>query len=236
MVLLVGLLAALPLFAQGAFTSELWAAARPIYDRTLEHPFLKGLADGTLDRSHFQFYLVEDAHYLRAFGQALSILAAKAPREEWAVTLNRHAVEALETERQLHESILRSYGVAPSAIRRGEMAPTSYAYTNHLLAVAQRQPFSHGLAAMLPCYWVYWEVGKELKKRGSKNRDYQRWIDQYADPGYGKVVRQVLDMMDAEAARLDAGSREELKRLFRTSARYEWMFWDMAWREEKWAP
>ena len=224
------------LAAQPKFTSELWDAARPIYAQTLQHPFLSGLAGGTLPRSHFQFYLIQDAHYLRAFAQTLSVLAAKAPREEWAATLNRHAVEALETERQLHASILKSFGVTPEMMRQAETAPSNHAYTNHLLATALRQPFAHGLAAVLPCYWIYWEVGKELKKKGSKNPDYQRWIDQYADPAYGKVVQQVLDMMDSEAATLDSATREALKGLFRTSARYEWMFWDMAWREEKWRP
>ncbi|MBI1790281.1 MAG: thiaminase II [Acidobacteria bacterium] len=212
-----------------SFTSELWTGARPIYERTLKHPFLTGLTDGTLPRSRFEFYLAQDAQYLQAFAQALSVLASKAPRPEWAATLNRHAVESIETERELHRKIL---GSIPAA----EPAPVNYAYTNHLLATVFRQPFSHGLAAMLPCYWIYWEVGKELKKKGSKNADYQRWIDQYSDPGYGKTVRLVLDMMDAEAARLDPRARQELKALFRLSARYEWMFWDMAWREEKWLP
>jgi thiaminase/transcriptional activator TenA len=105
-----------------------------------------------------------------------------------------------------------------------------------LLATAYRLPFAHGLAAVLPCYWIYWELGKELRKTGSSNQDYQRWIDMYSGEEYGKTVRQVLAMMNAEASRLDGQTRRELKDLFRTSARYEWMFWDMAWREERWRP
>jgi len=218
------------------FTDELWNAARPVYEKTLQHPFLTGLADGTLPRSRFEFYLLQDSHYLRAFGQALSVLASKAPREEWAIALNEHAADALKTERQLHESILASYGLTRSAIANAVVAPSNHAYTSHLLAAVHQRPFAEGLAAVLPCYWVYWEVGKALKKKGSKNPDYQRWIDQYAASEYGKVVRQVLDMMDAEAASLDPRSRQAAKHLFVLSARYEYMFWDMAWREEKWVP
>ncbi|MGH9722439.1 MAG: hypothetical protein ACRD8O_19685, partial [Bryobacteraceae bacterium] len=129
--------------AQGRFTTELWNDIRPIYGRTLDHAYLKGLADGTLVRSRFDFYLEQDALYLRAFAQTLSVLAAKAPREEWSVTLNRHAVESLEVERQLHESLLRGR-------RSTAAAPVNYAYTNHLLATAFRQSFGHGLAAVLP--------------------------------------------------------------------------------------
>jgi thiaminase/transcriptional activator TenA len=218
------------------FTEELWRGIEPIYRTTLDHPFLKGLTDGTLPRARFQFYLLQDAHYLRAFGQALSLLAAKAPKEEWAITLNQHAAESIQVERQLHEQVLGSYGVAAEVIRNTPMAPANYAYTNHLLAAAYRGSFADGLAAVLPCYWIYWEVGKELKKKGSKDKDYQRWIDQYSGEEYGAVVRQVLDMMSAEAARMDPEARQRARRLFELSARYEYMFWDMAWRREQWPP
>ena len=97
-------------------------------------------------------------------------------------------------------------------------------------------PFHEGLAAVLPCYWIYWEVGKELQKRGSQDPDYQRWIAQYASQDFGRVVEHVLEMMNAEAEGLDAPSRDRLTKIFQTSSRYEWMFWDMAWREEKWEP
>ena len=229
------LLLAVPASAeQPVFTGEMWQAIRPVYTKILEHPFLEGLSDGSLPRSHFQFFLVQDSHYLRAFGQALSVLAAKAPRAEWSITLNQHAANALIEERRLHESILGSYGLSQSAIDATPIATANYAYTNHLLVAAYQRPFGEGLAALLPCYWIYWETGKELKKRGSRNPDYQRWIDQYAGEDYGKVVQQVLDIMNTEAATMNAGSRRAAKDLFVLSARYEYMFWDMAWREENW--
>lgn len=222
--------------ASPRFSDELWNDIRPIYAQTLKQPFLTGIADGTLPRSHFQFYLTQDAKYLRVFGEVLSVLAAKAPRVEWAILLNQHAINSVKEERTLHESILRSYGVPLATSRDTPMAPVNYAYTSHLMATALRQPFAYGLAAVLPCYWIYLEVGKELKKKGSKNPDYQRWIDSYSSEGYAQEVADVLVIMDTEAARLDTDSLRTLKQLFRTSARYEWMFWDMAWREEKWLP
>lgn len=212
------------------FTDAMWERIRPIYAKTIRHPFLEGLTEGDLPRSRFDFYLAQDAQYLGVFSRALSLLAAKAPREEWGIILNRHAVEALEVERQLHESLLGG------AARPAKMAPANRAYTNHLIATVSQRPFAEGLAAMLPCYWIYWEIGKELKKRGSKNPDYQRWIDQYAGEEYGATVRQVLDMMNAEARSLSPSSRESAAELFEISARYEYMFWDMAWREESWPP
>lgn len=230
--------ALLVLLGQGpaAFTAELWDTIRPIYEKTLQHPFLRGLTDGTLPRSRFQFYLTQDALYLRAFGQALNTLAAKAPREDWSITLGTHAIESLKAERQLHESVLASYGVSQADVARAQMAPVNYAYTNHLLVAAGRGSFAEGLAAMLPCYWIYWEAGKTLKKRGSPQPEFRRWIDQYSDASYGKSVNEVLSIMNTVAASLDPAARAALSRLFTTSARYEYLFWDMAWREERWLP
>lgn len=214
----------------GRFSLDLWKAAQPVYAAILKHPFLLGLADGSLPRSRFRYYLVQDALYLDAFSRALSVLASKAPRSDWALAFNRDAIESLEVERQMHAELLR--GLPASA----EMAPTNYAYTNHLMASVERGSFLEGLAAMLPCYWIYWEVGKQLIKRGSKDKDYQRWISQYSSEAYGKTVERVLAVIDAEAATASPAALERAKKLFVMSARYEYQFWDAAWREERWTP
>src|SRR6266478_371826 len=102
--------------SEARFTDKLWAAIREIYSKTLRHPFLSGLTDGTLPRSHFEFYLIQDAQYLVSFSKALSVLASKAPREDWGLTLNRHSIEALEEERAMHGKILASYAVKDAAV------------------------------------------------------------------------------------------------------------------------
>lgn len=211
------------------FQDHLWASIGPIYAAMLRHPFLTGLTSGTLPKDRFEFYLKQDSLYLVAFAEALGVLASKAPRVDWMITLNQHAIDSVKTERNLHESILRGASAQ-------SMAPTNYAYTNHLLSAVHRKPFAEGLSALLPCYWVYLEVGRELKKRGSKNADYQKWIDQYASDGYGKTVQLVLDMINQESARLDDGRKKACTDLFTASSRYEYQFWDMAWRLEEWKP
>jgi thiaminase/transcriptional activator TenA len=229
-------LCAAPLAAQSTFTAQLWESATPIYRKTLAHPFLTGMADGSLPQDRFRFYIIQDSLYLTAFSQALNILASKAPREEWALTLTQHSLDAIKAERELHGKILLSYGVKPDEAARVTMAPSNLAYTNHLLATVDRRSFAEGLAAMLPCYWIYWEVGKELKKKGSKEAAYQRWIDQYGDESYGRTVGQVLEMMNRAAAGASPAERASARELFILSARYEYMFWDMAWRTEPWPP
>src|SRR4030095_1366401 len=86
------------------FTDGLWQSIAPIYAAILRHPLLRGLTDGSLSRDAFQFYVIQDAHYLRDFARALSIAAARAPQEDWIIMLNEHAAGALRVERSLHET------------------------------------------------------------------------------------------------------------------------------------
>jgi thiaminase/transcriptional activator TenA len=216
------------------FTKELWDGIRPIYGAILRHPFVSGLTDGSLPRERFRFYAVQDALYLREFARALSLAAARAPEDDWIVMFDEHAAGALKVERALHESFFSEWGLTREAVLATPLAPTNLAYTSYLLAVAYGAPFHEAVAALLPCYWIYWEVGKALEQAGSADPLYARWIGTYASEEFGGVVRAVLTATDTVAARLGATEREAMRRHFVTTSRYEWMFWDMGYRQESW--
>ena len=217
-----------------AFTDELWHAIETIYAAILHHPFLTGLSDGSLSRDSFQFYAVQDALYLREFARGLSIAAARAPRDEWIIMFNEHAAEALRVERALHEGFFQELGLSPDDVAATPLAPTNVAYTSYLLAVAYGRPFHEVVAALLPCYWIYWEVGKALERAGSADPLYTRWIGTYASEAFGDVVRAVLTATNLMAGSLTAAERDAMRRHFVTASRYEWMFWDMGHRVERW--
>ena len=216
------------------FTADLWRSIEPIYAAILRHPFVAGLTDGSLPRPSFQFYAVQDALYLREFARALSIAAARAPRDEWIIMFNEHSAGALKVERALHEGFFKEFGLGAGDVASTALAPTNLAYTSYLLAVAHAAPFHEAVAALLPCYWIYWEVGKALERTGSPDPLYARWIGTYASTEFGGVVEAVLDCADALARELKPAEREAMKRHFVTTSRYEWMFWDMGLRRETW--
>ncbi len=216
------------------FTAELWASVAPIYEAILRHPFIKGLTDGSLPRDGFKFYVVQDALYLVEFARALSIVAARSPRDEWIMMFNEHAAGALKVERALHESFFMDFGLSPQQVTSTPLAPTNLAYTSYLLAVAYAAPFHEALAALLPCYWIYWEVGKELERVGSRDALYTRWIGTYASAEFGSLVRAVIEATNQTAARLNGVEVRAMRRHFLVTSRYEWMFWDMGYRQERW--
>jgi thiaminase/transcriptional activator TenA len=216
------------------FSAELWSGIDEIYRAILAHPFLTGLVNGSLERESFQFYVIQDAHYLREYARALSVAAARAPTELDIAMFARHAEGAVAVERSLHESFFADFGLRAEDIARAPLAPTNLAYTSYLLATAYGGSFAELLGAVLPCYWVYWEVGKELLKRGSPDPLYARWIETYGGEEFGEIARAVLALADRIGPELSPAERERAADHFATTSRYEWMFWEMGYRRERW--
>ena len=217
-----------------SLTRELWESIAPVYTAILRHPFIAGLTDGSLPGESFRFYAVQDALYLREFARTLALAGAKAPREDWIILFSEHAAEALKVERALHESFFAEWGLTADEVRATPMAPTNLAYCSYLTSTASGGGFHEAIAALLPCYWIYWEVGKELERRGSPNTLYARWIGTYASEQFGGAVRAVLDVTEQTATSVSEIDRAAMRRHFQTTSRYEWMFWDMGWRRESW--
>jgi thiaminase/transcriptional activator TenA len=213
---------------------RMWAEIGGLYAAILELPFNRTLADGSLPRDTFVFYMIQDAHYLGMFSRALAATAAKAPTPDGQVKLARSAHDAIVVERSLHEGFFRDYGVDEATFRGAPPSPTCRAYGDFLIAAAYVRPYSAALAALLPCFQIYYEVGKHLLATAARPNPYQRWIDTYADEAFGDSVRELLRLTDAAHDVVPDQVRAQMRETYLTACRYEWMFWDSAWRREAW--
>ena len=219
---------------QGTFTGELWDAIRPVYAAILEHPFLRGLADGTLLEERFRYYILQDGIYLREYARALSLAGVRSLDESTLLMFDEHSAGTIAVERGLHEDFLKDLGVTREEAQATEASPTTLAYTSYLLKTAALGDYPEVLGALLPCYWIYREVGKTLVEHGSPNARYQRWIDTYAGEEFGSLVEAVLDLTDEVCEDLNPSQKARVGETFVVASRYEWMFWDAAWRLEGW--
>jgi thiaminase (transcriptional activator TenA) len=216
------------------FTRELWGSITSIYNGILDHPFLRGLTDSTLTEERFRFYVLQDALYLREYARALSLAGVRSPDESALVMFNEHSAGAINVERSLHEGFLKDLGMTQADAEGTQPSPTTLAYTSFLLKSATLGDYPEVLGAVLPCYWIYWEVGKALLERGSPNPMYKKWIDAYGGEEFGTLVEAVLDLTDRVCEELTSSQKARVREAFVTTSRYEWMFWDAAWRLEGW--
>lgn len=217
-----------------SWSARLWQPIEPTFTAILAHPFLTGLADGGLDAAAFSHYVAQDVHYLRDYARALAIVAAKAPTPADTAMFSRHAAEVFDVELSLHNDLLPQLGLDPEELSATPIAPTTRAYTSYLLATAYGGTFAEGLAAVLPCYWIYARVGAALVERGSPDRRYQRWIDSYGGEEFAATVAEVLDLTDRVGPTLGIADEAAARAHFMVTTKYEWMFFDAAYRREQW--
>src|SRR6266404_8388830 len=210
------------------FTEEAWQRTTALR-RAINHlPFNTELAAGTLAPERFRFYILQDALYLAQYSRVLSLAAAKAPDTATSQIFGHSALGAIAVEQRLHEHYLREFGVDPASVAAAEPAPDCLAYTSFLLATAHQQPWEVLVAALLPCFWIYWDVASAITSGAAPNNRYQAWIDTYADPAFGEAVARVIAIADQAAT---PALRVAMLAAFARSAQYEWLFWDGAYQE-----
>lgn len=222
-------------FPMESFTQTLWASiADDIYPAILDHPFIRGLQDGTLEEAAFRHYVLQDSAYLEAYGRGLALLAARSEAPEAFMMFCEHARTTVIVEQDLHRQFIACWPEMENPPAWNQMAPNGLLYTSYLLRVAHERPYHEALAAFLPCYWIYREVGEHLVGKGSPNPLYQKWIDTYSGEAFGLVVAEVLRLVESVARELGGEERQAMVRHFRRTAELEYLFWDMGYARQKW--
>jgi thiaminase/transcriptional activator TenA len=214
------------------WSDDAWRSVQPTYEQIIEHPFVRHLRAGTLPRDVFLRYLLDDARYLSGYARALAMIAPRLPDAADVAVLARSAAGAVEAERALHGTLLGEHGIDVDA--PGEPSPTCQLYISYLIAAAATEPVEVALAAVLPCFRVYAEVGTAIAAGTAPDHPYAAWIATYSDPEFAAVTAEVEALADRLAKRAGAGVPERMDAAYALSTKLEWMFWDAAWRGERW--
>ncbi len=219
------------------FTEELRAAAGPIWAAQVEHPFVRGLENGSLDPEIFKRWVIQDYRYLMEFARVFAWATAKADTLASMAWYAGVLDLTLNTEMELHREYAGRFGLSQEDLEAEPMWPTTRAYTDFLIRTAADGDMLDLLAALLPCAWGYVELARELA-RGDPPEDqrYRDWIDQYASPEFAEAADWLRDEMDRLAQGISEDKRARLREIFLVSSRYEWRFWEMCWKGEAWDP
>jgi thiaminase/transcriptional activator TenA len=216
------------------FSDKAWQQNAALREAIHRLPFNTELAAGTLSRERFRFYITQDALYLGQYARVLALAAAKAPEIASLQAFAGSALGAVAVEQALHGRYLQEFGVDPATVMAAEPAPDCLAYTSFLIATAYQEPWEVLVAALLPCFWIYWDVAQAITRETAADNPYRAWIDTYADPHFGEAVERVIGIADTAAAATTSRVRDGMLGAFRRSAQYEWLFWDGAYRQRGW--
>ncbi len=210
------------------FSDISWTKIEPIYSGILTHPFVTELADATLPEEKFIYYINQDALYLSDFGKALSIIAGRLHEPSHIKAFMEFSKDTVAVEQALHETFLKG-------AHRTRQSPSCLFYTSYILKHAMLSSVEAAVAAVLPCFWIYREVGDHIKSMHNPNANpYQSWIDTYGGEEYSAAVGRALSIYNALAENTAESERKRMLDAFLYCSRMEWMFWDSAYRLEEW--
>lgn len=202
--------------------SELWQANQDLAQACLKHPFVQGIANGTLERQKFAYYVGQDAFFLEAFARAYSIVAAKTPDWEGFSVFHNLAGGVLE-ELRLHEAYAAAWEVN---LRSVEPEPATRRYTDFLLATAWGSDVGLTSAAMLPCMRLYAFLGQQLAQGGVPDHQYANWIRTYSSPEFEPLAQQLERMVEQHTS-----ATPQVHSTYRYAMLCERDFFQAAWLE-----
>ena len=213
-----------------SFSEGLRGEAEPIWRRIFAHPFLREIRDGTLPLATFQYYLGQDYLYLEGFARAVALTLAKAPNSQTLEELAKRVLTPIE--RPLHHQLLAAAGLTIADAQQAVASPTNAGYVNFMLATAGREGLGPAAAALLPCPWTYHLLREELGQ--SEHPLYGQWTHFYVSGLLEDSVAAWRGFVDRQARQAGPEELEAMRQAFLTSSRYEYMFWDAAYRREQW--
>ena len=219
-----------------ATSDRLRRKADRLWAKTMAHPFLRGLADGSLPLDKFTYFLRQDYLFLIDYSRVLALATAKAPDLDGMNHFAELMHETLRTEMDLHRDYCARFGIAARQLEQTAVAPSTSAYTRHLLTVSHQGSIAEIAAALLPCQWGYSEIGLELARTGdtSRRNQYADWIATYASDEFRLLAEWLRGYLDRLAPRPTRAERSALENAFLTSSRYEYLFWEMGYTKERW--
>ena len=209
-----------------SWTKDVWAESARIFEGIKDLPFIKELADGSLDPSRFDRYIAQDELYIGNYGRQMFQLADMMTDPGQQEMFRLFAQSGIDGEKAMHELLIGRFGidtqVTPSVV--------TSTYNNHTQAAIDSGSKEVALAAMLPCMWIYNEVGLYIRSIASlEGNPYKEWVLEYGNEEFTEGVNAVLALADGWAAAADDATRAAMTRAYLEAALFEYAFWDFGY-------
>lgn len=207
------------------FTDKLWQYAEKNIQEIFSHPFCVELSKGILSEKIFSEYISQDSIYIIEDSRAMAITAAEADDVDEMMFLLDMARDGLGIEHLLHEEFIGHFNI----VLNKKTSKINKEYSSFLLSTAKTKTYQESLAALLPCFWVYREVGLSIIKNSTKNNKYQKWLDTYSGDEFEVYNQKLIDIVNKNAALASEEIKKNMLEAFKKSVIFEFNFFDSAY-------
>ena len=228
----------------GGVVSRMIAATEEIWENCHRHPFVQGIADGSLDHDKFCFYMLQDYVYLFDYARVFAIGVAKAKDPEVMRIFANYVQQIMSGEMDIHRGYMKRLGISPEDAERTVPSLDNLSYTSYMIRIAYDDGAAEVAAAILSCALSYEAIaermvaehpgtparpGIDARPGAADHPFYGEWVQGYASPGYHAANLELIDLTERLAEGLDEARLQHLIDVFVNCSRYELLFWDMAW-------
>ena len=218
-----------------SFSRGLKDKAIKVWEEGYNHPFVQELGKGTLDKEKFKFYLLQDYLYLLQYAKVYAMAAVKA-EDEMAMTNFTNVQHYIFTgEMDIHREYMARYGVTKEEIENARASLFNRTYTANMLAYGLTGNLTEIIATIFPCAWTYSDYGKRLKAQYAgtlENNFYGFWIEKYASFAFEESFEWFYDYLDNLVEKMTDKQRRRIEEIFISSVEFEYLFWDMAYKQQ----
>lgn len=216
-------------------TEHLLEAAKDIWEGYHEHPFVKGIADGTLDQEKFRYYMIQDYLYLIDYAKVFAIGVAKATDMETLKLFSGYVNQILDGEMDIHKGYMGKLGITQEEVEHTKVALDNLSYTSYMIRVAYDEGPAEVAAAILSCALSYEVIARQMAAEypdAEKHPFYGEWVSGYANEDYHKANEVLIDLTERLTKNYNEEQLAHLTEIFINCSRYEGAFWDMAWNQK----
>ena len=218
-----------------SFSRGLKSKAEKVWEDGYSHPFVQELGKGTLDKEKFKFYLLQDYLYLLQYAKIFAIAAVKSDTEELMTGFTKSQYFILANEMNIHREYMAGFGVTQEEMLSAKSSLFNRSYTANMLSYGLTGGLAEVLAAVFPCAWTYADYGKRLKAQYAGTLEgnyYKTWIEAYASDEFSDAFEWFYGALDKLVENMSESQRDQIAEIFISSVEFEYLFWDMAYKQQ----
>lgn len=207
-------------------STRLWQKIKPFYREIAIHPFNVEMADGTLSKERFEYYIRQNIVYMKESSKVFSLIAKRANSSRMNQQFVYFSKRVLSYGCNLEKLFLKS----PIACHLIKPSPACREYSKYIINTATFSSLEESIAAVLPCWWIYRELSQQMAKIANLSNPYLEWIKMNASQQVSEATDELITIVDEIAGQCTDRGFGLMGEVCERCSKFEWRFWDDSYR------